>query len=114
MAAVVEKEALANPQISFKFIRDGAVRLQTPGGGPLAAAARCVLGREIAEQTIPVSYELEGLALEGLISRPSFARGSRTFLSTRVLCAPKHAWPRLRKLTATCLWSGVFRRARSI
>ena len=40
VAAVVEKEALANPQISFKFIRDGAVRLQTPGGGHLAAAAR--------------------------------------------------------------------------
>ena len=37
-----------------------------------------MLGREFAEQTIPVSYELEGLALEGLISRPSFARGSRT------------------------------------
>lgn len=87
VAAVVEKEALANPQISFKFIRDGAVRLQTPGGGQLAAAARCVLGREFAEQTIPVSYELEGLALEGLISRPSFARGSRTlqnfFINTR-------------------------------
>ena len=87
VAAVVEKEALANPQISFKFIRDGAVRLQTPGGGQLVAAARCVLGREFAEQTIPVSYELEGLALKGLISKPSFARGSRTlqnfFINTR-------------------------------
>lgn len=87
VAAVVEKEALANPQISFKLIRDGAVRLQTPGGGQLVAAARCVLGREFAEQTIPVSYELEGLTLEGLISKPSFARGSRTlqnfFINTR-------------------------------
>ena len=78
VAAVVEKIALGNPQIGFKFIRDGAMRLQTPGDGKLLSAVRCVLGREFAENTIPVSYRVGALTISGLITKPAFSRGSRT------------------------------------
>lgn len=78
VAAVVEKAALANAGVAFKFIRDGAVKLQTPGDGQLISAVRCILGREFAEGSIPVRYQQGQLVLEGCICKPFIARGSRT------------------------------------
>lgn len=78
VAAVVEKAALANPGVAFKFIRDGAVKIQTPGDGQLISAVRCILGREFAEGSIPVRYQQGQLVLEGCICKPFIARGSRT------------------------------------
>ena len=87
VAAAVEKAALGNPGVAFKFLRDGGVRLQTPGDGQVLSAVRCVLGREFSENAVPVRYEANGLTLDGVISRPSFARGSRGlqnfFINTR-------------------------------
>ncbi len=78
VSAVVEKAALASPSIAFKFIRDGVVKLQTPGDGKLISTVRCILGREFAENCISVHYQYEKLKLEGCICKPSIARGSRT------------------------------------
>ena len=87
VVAVVEKAALANPHVAFKLIRDGTVKLQTPGDGQLLSAVRCVLGKDFSENTIPVHYEVGGLMLDGLISKPSFTRASRSlqnfFINTR-------------------------------
>ncbi len=89
VAAVVEKAALAHPEIAFKLIRDGAVKLQTPGDGQLLCAVRCILGKEFSENCIPVQYSANGLSLEGFISKPSFGRGSRSlqnfFINTRFI-----------------------------
>lgn len=87
VAAAVEKAALGNPGVAFKFLRDGVARLQTPGDGQVLSAVRCVLGREFSENAVPVRYEANGLVLDGVISKPSFARGSRGlqnfFINTR-------------------------------
>ena len=76
-----------NPGVAVKCLRDGVVRLQTPGDGQVLSAVRCVLGREFSENAVPVRYEANGLTLDGVISRPSFARGSRGlqnfFINTR-------------------------------
>lgn len=76
--AVVEKAALAEPSIAFRFIRDRATRLQTPGDGKILSVARAVFGKEFAENALSVCYSHEGLSLEGLICRPEIARASRT------------------------------------
>lgn len=76
--AVVEKAALAEPSISFRFIRDRATRLQTPGDGKILSAARVVFGKEFTDSALSVCYTHEGLSLEGLICKPEIARASRT------------------------------------
>lgn len=89
VAAVIEKAALANPAISYRFIRDGVVKLQTPGDNQLISAVRCVLGRKFAENCIPIYYEHEKLQLNGCICKPFIARGSRTmqnfFINSRYI-----------------------------
>lgn len=78
VAAVIDKLALSNPQIRFLFIREGKQTLLTPGNGELLTCAAAVFGKEFAEGLISASYELEGIQVQGYISKPAFARANRS------------------------------------
>ena len=77
VAAAVQMQALAHPEVSFTFIRDGKQTLQTPGTGELGAAVYCVYGREYAN-FVEVSSRWEGYSLRGFVSKPTDARPSRS------------------------------------
>ena len=77
VAAAVQLQALAHPEVSFTFIRDGKQTLQTPGSGELGAAVYCVYGRESA-RFVEVSSRWEGYSLRGYVSKPTDARPSRS------------------------------------
>ena len=49
VAAAVQMQALAHPEVAFQFLRDGKQVLSTPGTGGLQAAVYCVYGRECAQ-----------------------------------------------------------------
>ena len=76
VAAAVQLQALAHPEVSITFIRDGKQTLQTPGTGGLEAAVYCVYGRECAKM-IHVESRWEGYSLRGYVSKPTDARPSR-------------------------------------
>ncbi len=78
VAGVVDKEALAHPEISFRFLRDGRETLHTPGDGQLRSAVYAVFGKEFTAGLIPVKYELGGIGTEGFVSKPSAARPNRS------------------------------------
>ena len=46
VAAAVQLQALAHPNVSITFLRDGKTTLSTPGTGGLQAALYCVYGRD--------------------------------------------------------------------
>jgi len=77
VAAVIDRVALSNPNVSIKFIRDLKVVLHTPGSGDLYSVLYSVFGREIAASFIPVEYELGGISVKGYVTKPEFARSSR-------------------------------------
>ena len=76
VAAAVQQQALAHPEVAFKFIRDGKQMLSTPGTGGLEAAVYCVYGRECAKM-IKVESRWESYSLTGFVSKPTDARPSR-------------------------------------
>ena len=76
VTAAVQLQALAHPEIGFRFIRDGKQVLSTPGKGGLEAAVYCIYGRESGKM-ISVDSSWEGYSLTGYISRPTDARPSR-------------------------------------
>ena len=76
-AAVVQKQALAHPELSFRLIKDGQSQLQTPGDGQLLSAIYAVLGRQAAGEMIPVDSKWEQLGVSGYVSRPTATRGTR-------------------------------------
>ena len=77
VTAAVQLQALAHPEIGFRFIRDGKQVLSTPGNGGLEAAVYCIYGRDSGKM-IPVDSSWEGYSLTGYISRPTDARPSRS------------------------------------
>jgi len=76
VAAAVQQQALAHPEVAFRFLRDGKEALSTPGTGKLEAAVYCVYGRECAHM-IAVDSHWENYHLTGYVSKPTDARPSR-------------------------------------
>ena len=77
VTAAVQLQALAHPQVSITFLRDGKQVLSTPGGGSLQAAVYCVYGREFAEMA-QVQSRWDDYRLTGYVSKPTQARPSRS------------------------------------
>ena len=76
VAAAVQMQALAHPEVAITFLRDGKQILSTPGSGSLQEAVYCVYGRECA-QMAEVNSRWENYSLTGFASKPTDARPSR-------------------------------------
>ena len=96
IAAVVQQQALAHPEISFRLIRDGETQLQTSGDGERLAAIYTVFGRELAKNMLAVNGTWEKFHVTGYITKPTATRGNRAlqyfflngrFIRSRLLSA---------------------------
>ncbi len=76
VAAAVQLQALAHPEVAITFLRDGKQVLSTPGTGGLEAAVYCVYGRECAKM-VKVDSRWEQYRLTGYVSKPTDSRPSR-------------------------------------
>ena len=76
VAAAVQMQALAHPEVAFRFLRDGKEVLATPGTGSLEAAVYCVYGRD-SGRLVPLESKWDGYTLSGFVSKPTDARPSR-------------------------------------
>ena len=76
VSAAVQLQALAHPEVAFRYLRDGKEVLSTPGTGDLAAAVYCVYGRECGKM-VKLESRWEGYSLTGFVSKPTDARPSR-------------------------------------
>ncbi len=77
VAAAVQLQALAHPEVAFTFLRDGKQVLSTPGTGDLEAAVYCVYGRESGRMA-RVDSRWDTCRLTGFVSKPTDARPSRS------------------------------------
>ena len=77
VAAAVQMQALAHPEVAFQFLRDGKQVLATPGSGKLQDAMYCVYGRDCARM-VAVESRWENYALSGFVTLPTDARPSRS------------------------------------
>ena len=79
IVANVEKLALSNPQISFRLIADGNIKLETAGDGNLKSAVYAIYGREFASRLIEVKGENDGVEIHGFIGRTDNFKANRNF-----------------------------------
>ncbi len=75
----VERVALSHPEIAFKLIVDGEMKLNTAGDGQLQSAIWAVVGKDFASRLIPISGEYEGIGVSGFIGRPDNVKGNRNY-----------------------------------
>jgi DNA mismatch repair protein MutL len=69
--------ALARPDISVRFIRDGSQVLHTPGGGELKNCLYSIFGSEFTHSMLETALTSGGIEISGFAGKPSFARSSR-------------------------------------
>ncbi|MBQ9773928.1 MAG: DNA mismatch repair endonuclease MutL [Clostridia bacterium] len=79
VTANVEKVALSNPQISFRLIIDGNLKLETAGDGNLQSTIYAVFGKEFASRLIEVNSESEGITVKGFIGRTDNFKANRNY-----------------------------------
>ena len=79
--SVVQQQALAHPEISFRFLKDGQEQLHTDGQGDRMAAIYAIYGRELANNMLPVDGRWEKLHVRGFVTKPTATRGNRAWQS---------------------------------
>ncbi|MBQ8140835.1 MAG: DNA mismatch repair endonuclease MutL [Clostridia bacterium] len=79
VCAAVEKIALSKPEIAFRLIVDGTVRLETVGDGILRNTVYSVFGRDFASRLIAVESDAEGISVSGFVGRSDNVRSNRNY-----------------------------------
>ena len=79
--SVVQQQALAHPEISFRFLKDGQEQLHTDGQGDRMAAIYAIYGRELANNMLSVDGSWEKLRVRGFVTHPTATRGNRAWQS---------------------------------
>ena len=77
VCSVCEKLALSALDVSFTLVVDGVRRFATAGDGDLKNAVYAVLGRQFAQNLIPVEGSNEGVTVGGAVCSPVLARPNR-------------------------------------
>ena len=78
ISELVEKLAMSNTEIAFKFISNGQIKLQTNGSGNLKDIVYQLYGKEISKALCNVDYEKNGIKIKGVVARPEVTRSSRS------------------------------------
>jgi DNA mismatch repair protein MutL len=74
---VVQRQALARPEVAFRLTHDGKPAFDLPPATDEAAQTRRLgqlLGAEFAAAAVPLARDAAGLRLQGWIARPTFSR----------------------------------------
>lgn len=69
--------ALARPDVAFTVRSNGREVFAVPGRGNLKEAIAAVLGPATAREMAPVTWEGDGITLDGFAGRPTLTRSSR-------------------------------------
>lgn len=78
---LVERLAISHPEVSFKFINNNQIKLQTSGNSNCKEIIYHVYGRDIAGQLLELNTEKNGLRLTGYIGKPIISRGNRNYMN---------------------------------
>lgn len=79
VSTLMEQLALSHPEISFKYIQNGQVKLHTSGNYNPKDVIYSIYGRDIARELLEVQYENDFMTLTGYVGKPEISRGNRYF-----------------------------------
>ncbi len=77
VSQITEREALARPDISFTFIKDGAESFFTDGSGKLLSAITSIYGTVAASPLVPVKADIGGVCVSGYVCKSEAAKATR-------------------------------------
>lgn len=75
----MEKLVLSHPEIAFRLITDGNLRLETRGNGSLKDAAYAVFGKETVGNLLDVDLSQNGIRVHGVVGSPLYTKINRAY-----------------------------------
>lgn len=81
---VMNRLALAHPEVAMKLIHNGRTLLQTTGNGDSRQVLASIYGINIVKKMIPIQGESLDFKIDGYITLPEVTRASRNYISTMV------------------------------
>ncbi len=81
---IMNRFALARPDISFKLVNNGVTVLHTPGNSDLKSAIFSVYGSEAARNIAEIDYSDKFIKVWGYAGKPELAKASRNYQSVFV------------------------------
>jgi DNA mismatch repair protein MutL len=81
---LVNRLALAHPEVSFRLIHNGRKLLSTNGNGDVRQVLAAIYGMNIVKKMVPVSGTSLDYTITGYASLPEVTRASRNYISTMV------------------------------
>ena len=76
---LMQRMILSHPDISFKFILNGQVKLQSSGNSNVKDIIYHIYGRDITGALLELEEENELFSVKGYIGKPQISRGNRNF-----------------------------------
>ncbi|WP_303982108.1 DNA mismatch repair endonuclease MutL [Niallia circulans] len=81
---IVNRLALAHPDISFRLVHNDRKLLHTNGNGDVRQVLAGIYGLNIAKKMIPISASTLDFKLSGYMALPEITRASRNYISTMI------------------------------
>ncbi|MBE6949594.1 MAG: DNA mismatch repair endonuclease MutL [Ruminococcaceae bacterium] len=78
VTSVAMRIALSRPDVSIRYIKDGKEEFHTPGDNRQDSCIYSLMGRDFALNLIPAATDDGTVRVEGYVSAPKDARGSRS------------------------------------
>lgn len=76
---LMERLMTSHPNISFKFIVNNQVKLQSSGNNNTKDILYQIYGRDVSKELLPVEYTSPEVSVRGFIGKPIINRGNRNF-----------------------------------
>ena len=81
---LINKLAIGNPGIQFKYINNTKQMLNTPGDGKLINVIRSIYGKDITENLIDVNFECKYFRMSGYIGNNNAYRSNKNLQHTYI------------------------------
>lgn len=75
----MERIAISHPQVSFKFIVNGQIKLHTSGNNNQKDVIYHIYGRDITSHLLSIKGEDGQFTLNGFVAKPAISRGNRNY-----------------------------------
>lgn len=76
---LIQRLALSHPDVSFKFISNGQIKLHTSGNTNLKDIIYHIYGRDISKELLEIDEEFGEVKIKGFIGKPVISRGNRNY-----------------------------------
>ncbi len=81
ISEILNRIALAKPEISIKLIGNNSVVLHTPGNNDLLSTIFSIYGKDVSKNVLPLNYDDGKVRIAGYAGKPEISRATRDYQS---------------------------------